>query len=140
MATSSTYKTKQGTQLLAYLRSTKGGHTTVNDISAYFHAQGTPIGMATIYRQLDRLVESGMVNKYNLSQSSSAFFEYVDREESCHQQTCFHCKCQACGILIHLKCGEMEEMQHHLLKGHGFSLDPVHTVLYGLCQGCTKST
>ena len=139
MATPSKYKTKQSAQLLDYLRSTMGTHITASDIGAHFHAQGISMGLATIYRHLDRMVEGGLVNKYHMADATCAYFEYIDREESCHQKTCFHCKCQKCGVLIHLKCGEIEGMQHHLLAGHGFSLDPVHTVLYGLCQSCTTS-
>ena len=50
--------------------------------------------------------------------------------------TCFHCKCEKCGKLIHLHCEELQEIQSHLLGEHGFQLDPRRTVLYGLCEGC----
>lgn len=140
MAGSSQYKTKQRAELLAYLQTTKGTHVTASDVNTYFQNHGMKIGTATIYRQLERLVEAGLVNKYFLAKSNGAYFEYVDKEEHCQQGVCFHCKCEGCGDLIHLKCDEMEEIQHHLLKGHGFTLNPVRTVLYGICDNCSEES
>ncbi len=133
------YKTKQRKELLAYLRSVSGSHVTVHDISNYFQQKGEPIGTATIYRQLDRMVAEGLVNKYILDQVNGACFEYVDKTEHCQQPTCFHCKCEHCGQLIHLKCEELEQIQEHLFSQHCFTLDPLRTVFYGLCEQCRKT-
>lgn len=135
MAESSKYKTKQSQELLAYLRTTKGSHVTANDVTAHFVGQGKSIGVATVYRQLDRLVDTGLVHKYHMPQTNGAYFEYIDREQDCNPH-CFHCKCQKCGALIHLKCQELEQVEAHLLQGHGFVLDAVHTVFYGTCDNC----
>ncbi len=135
MATNVTYKTKQSEEILAYLLTTKGNHITANDIVAHFVTQGKKISLATIYRQLERLVDGGLVNKYYLAQGGGAQFEYVDRETLC-APLCFHCKCQKCGTLIHLKCDSLERIQSHLQVGHGFTLDPIHTVFYGTCKDC----
>ncbi len=135
MATNTQYKTKQSEELLSYLRTTKGSHITANDIVAHFEAQGKKIGLATIYRQLERLVDGGLVNKYYLAQGGGAQFEYIDKEACA--PLCFHCKCQKCGTLIHLQCDSLEHIQSHLEAGHGFTLDPVRTVFYGICKDCS---
>lgn len=137
MATGSQYKTKQSRELLTYLRTTKGTHITAADVVAYFENQGKRIGLATVYRQLERLVDGGLVNKYYLAQGGGAQFEYVDKEEDC-APLCFHCKCQQCGTLFHLDCESLTHIQSHLLAGHGFTLDPIRTVFYGTCQSCSK--
>ena len=129
------YHTKRRAELLEYLRSMQGHHVTVNDIRAYFYAQNKSIGTATIYRQLDNLLQEGVVNKYTLDEASAACYEYVGSGENCHP-VCFHCKCLGCGELIHLHCGELEKVQAHLFADHGFRLDFPRTVLYGLCQRC----
>lgn len=139
MAATSQYKTKQGEELLAFLRSAPHTHITASDIRAHFQGQGVSMGLATIYRHLDKLVEGGLVNKYTSPSSNGSYFEYINREENCSHSTCFHCKCRGCGQLIHLKCNELEGVQSHLLNKHGFSLDPVHTVLYGTCDTCRST-
>ncbi|MDY4610436.1 MAG: transcriptional repressor [Sphaerochaetaceae bacterium] len=136
MSGTSQYRTKQRDKLLSYLRSMHGSHVTVNDISDHFQGQGVAIGVTTIYRQLERMVEEGLVNRYFLDKTSGACFEYIDKQENCQKPICFHCKCEACGKLIHLKCGELEQIQAHLLMQHGFELDPAKTVFYGVCEQC----
>ena len=132
------YKTKQKEELLSYLETIPGVHFTAADISDHFRAQGKSIGITTIYRQLDRLVEEGQVSKYYIDESSSACFEYIDPEGNCCQNSCFHCKCEKCGKLIHMECREIELLQSHFMEHHGFRIDPTRTVFYGVCSDCMK--
>lgn len=131
----SAYKTKQNEALLDYLRTVPGKHVTVGDICSHFEACGTPIGTATVYRRLERMVDAGIVNKYTLDPGSPACFEYVPADaHGCGD--CYHCKCEACGKLIHLHCDEVREIGAHLRTHHAFVLDPRRTVFYGLCADC----
>ncbi len=130
------YQTKNRQLLLDYLRGTAGGHVTAQELQEYFKARGHSMGAATVYRQLDRMVEEGLVNKYLVEGSSAAYYEYVNHEH-CGEETCFHCKCERCGKLIHLHCHELEQLQGHIMHHHGFRLNPVHTVFYGICEDCT---
>ena len=93
----------------------------------------------TVYRQLERLCEKGVVNKYIIDQNSPACFEYVGEGEKAEEvHSCFHCKCNVCGKLIHLHCHDLEGMMQHLLTHHGFHWDSKKTVFYGLCADCAK--
>ena len=62
MPSRSKYKTKQREILLEYLESVPGIHITASDVCAYFKEQGASIGQSTVYRQLERLVEEGIIN------------------------------------------------------------------------------
>ena len=130
------YKTKHREELLKYLQSIPGRHFTVNDVRDHFRDQGCAMGTTTIYRQLERLVDQGMVNKYIIDATSPACFEYVGEAHAVSEEVCFHCKCEKCGRLIHLHCEELESIQAHLMAGHGFLLNPLRTVFYGLCGDC----
>lgn len=137
MNNKSEYKTKQKAELTAYLRSMSGQHVTVNDVCQHFSDLGRPIGVTTVYRQLDKMVEEGSVNKYTLDNKSSACYEYVDSHE--HEDShikCYHCKCDKCGKLIHLHCEEVEALIMHISGDHGFVINPKRTVFYGLCKEC----
>jgi Fur family ferric uptake transcriptional regulator len=130
------YKTRQREELLEYLKDLHGEHMTAAMVWEHFHANGSSIGKATIYRRLEQLVEEGLVYKYVIDANSPACFEYVPEESHEKHEVCFHCKCEKCGKLIHLHCEELEEIRAHLLAGHSFALDPLRTVFYGLCENC----
>ena len=132
------YNTRQRSRLLEYMQTVPGEHFTAKDVCDYFQACGTPIGVATVYRQLERMVEDGVVNKYIIDANSPACFEYVDRQATCGEE-CFHCKCEKCGKLIHLHCEELVQIRSHLKEEHHFTLDPLRTVFYGLCEDCAAA-
>lgn len=132
----SQYKTKQKEILLNYVSSLQGIHFTAGDVCEYMMTQGEAIGKATVYRRLESLVDEGVLNKYTVDGNSPACFEYVGEESHGGEQTCYHCKCETCGKLIHLHCDEMKEIQEHLFKSHHFQMDPKRTVFYGLCDSC----
>ena len=138
--------------MLEYLKSVKGNHVTAAEV--YEHLAGLKecggeetstrnggrkIGQATVYRQLERLVEEGFADKYIIDQNTPACFEYIDHEE-CGEGLCVHGKCLKCGKLFHLHCDELRELREHLEEHHGFIPDFRHTVIYGLCEECAGST
>ena len=132
----SKYKTKQRETLISYFETIPGEHFTAGDVCDYFKSQGTPIGQSTVYRQLEALVDEGILNKYIINSTSPACFEYVGADSHHDEGNCFHCKCEKCGVLIHLHCDELVEMQTHLLADHSFKMNPLRTVFYGLCENC----
>ena len=138
--------------MLEYLKSVKGQHVTAAEVyehlaglkecgggAASTRNSGRKIGQATVYRQLERLVEEGFADKYIIDQNTPACFEYIDHEE-CGEGLCVHGKCLKCGKLFHLHCDELRELREHLEEHHGFIPDFRHTVIYGLCEECAGST
>ena len=136
MDSRSKYKTKQREILIDYFKSFPGLHITAGDVCDYFKSRGSSIGQATVYRQLESLVDEGILNKYTLDSSSPSCFEYMGADSHEESGICFHCKCRKCGRLIHMKCDELESIKDHLFAEHGFKLDPIRTVFYGLCETC----
>lgn len=136
MNTKSKYKTRQKEELLEFLEKKPGVHITVGEVCDYFRAQGKTIGQTTVYRNLERMVDEGIVNKYVIDQNTPACFEYMSIDSHAGSGVCFHCKCERCGKLIHLSCSEMNELSEHLSTHHRFLLDPRRTVFYGVCEEC----
>ena len=130
------YKTRQKEILTEYFERVPGVHITANDVCEYFRENGTPIGQSTVYRQLENLVSEGVLNKYIIDANSPACFEFNGLKDSPECEACFHCKCERCGRLIHLHCDELKELQGHLLEEHHFKIDPLRTVIYGICEDC----
>ncbi len=133
MAKKAVYRTHAQEALLSYLKAHPGRHHTAAEIHSYFSEQEQPIGTATIYRQLERFVEDGSVQKYILGPGESACYAYTEDQECASH---FHCKCEKCGRLIHLDCDELRIIRGHLLARHGFIWDAGKTVFYGICDRC----
>jgi hypothetical protein len=49
-----------------------------------------------------------------------------------------HLKCIKCNKVIHLECGFMEELRTHLAESHHFILQCEGSVLYGICDECSR--
>ena len=130
------YKTKQREEVLTYLKTVPGQHVTVADIVRYMRDKGSSVGTTTVYRQIERLVDEGVVMKYIVDANSPACFVYTPENLVAVGEPCFHCKCESCGKLIHLHCEEIAMIQGHLRAEHGFVLDPKRTVFYGTCDAC----
>lgn len=133
------YKTKQQNGVLEYLKKNAGRHVTAEDIREHARNGESFISMATIYRQLDKLLDKGLVVKYETGQGSPACFEYIDPNQQSDLENEFHCRCISCGALIHIKCKELSGIEQHLLQEHHFFMDPKRTVFYGLCENCQKA-
>ena len=128
------YKTGQRDAILSYLASLGGGHVTAGQIAEHFRRQGSAIGVATIYRCLDMLVDGGVVRRYAAEGVPGACFQYADTREDCHEH--FHLKCDGCGELLHLQCELLEDISRHIGDEHDFRVDAMKTVVHGQCAKC----
>ncbi len=134
------YNTRHSSDILLYLQENPGVHLTAQEICRHLNDMGKSVGLTTVYRQIERLVGDGLVNKYVMDGSESACFEYIGDDGQMRDKNCFHCKCLGCGKLIHLECGEILNLENHILKDHDFVLDMTRTVFYGLCRECRGKT
>ena len=139
MAQRMQYRTRQQDELLSYLKTVAGKHVTVADVCEHFRSIGAAIGTTTVYRQMDNLVARGLVNKYVTDGVNAACYEYIAPVENCCRPVCYHCKCEQCGKLIHMECEEIAALREHMKAKHGFVIDPLRTVFYGLCEECAAN-
>lgn len=131
------YNTKQGSLILSLLQKQPGRHFTADDIISELANDGRPVGKATVYRHLDKLIKQGLVRKYIAEEGQSACFEFIDKSGNCKSH--YHLKCSGCGRLLHVECGYLDELARHVLEHHGFVISPEKTVLYGMCEKCREA-
>jgi Fur family ferric uptake transcriptional regulator len=132
------YNTAQGKATLEYLASLGGKHVTAAQVAEHFGKAKPSIGLTTVYRHLERLVEDGHVRKYFIDGVSSACYQHVTDDENCPER--FHLKCESCGALLHLECEVLDEVQRHVREEHSFSIDKGKIVFYGKCADCMGGT
>lgn len=131
------YKTQQREYILRILEKSGDRHVTVAELVRGLQDQGTPVGTATVYRNLDQLVSEGIVRKYVIDGKSSACYQFFSAQSHvCTEH--FHLKCNICGKLYHVSCEHLNQLGDHLLEHHGFKIDHTKTVLYGVCKACAE--
>lgn len=133
MDRSKTYKTKQSNSVLEYLKSNTEKHFSVEDIYMALKANNQFVGKTTIYRNLDKLIEKGLVKKFVIENKKDSFFQYVNQDE-CNDH--YHLKCQICMKLIHISNSKSKELKSYFDKIYKFKLDSQDIVLYGTCDSC----
>ena len=136
MGVRASYKTKHRDQILKILQEHEREHMTAGQVLDELRARGVSIGVATIYRQLDRLVEEGAVNKYMVDAVTGACYEF--KGEHGAQSAYVHGKCEKCGKVVHIERRTMEAAMQNLSGGgdSGFELDCARTLFYGICRDC----
>ena len=127
------YSTKQQQAVLRCLESRGETPMTATDLAEDLRQTGTPVGLATVYRQLEKLAQSGMVHK--VSTEEGAFYQYCPHGGT-HDHGCILLRCEDCGRIVHLDCGHLQHLHHHLETEHHFHIDFRRTILTGLCQTC----
>ncbi len=128
------YKTKQKELLVAFLRDHQGHHVTVELIRQHFREKGQTVGLTTLYRNLDKLVESGAVIKYVIPKGTGACYQYL--EQPVNHSKYYYLMCIECGKIIPLPCGHLEALSIHIGDEYHFRLDSAKTILYGYCGSC----
>jgi len=126
------YNTKQKKQLEEIIEVFESEHFTAEDIFEKIKEQGKNVGLTTIYRHLDKMVNEGALRKYISGSGESACYQ---KAEKCVEH--FHLKCTSCGKLVHLSCKSLDIISHHVESEHGFVIDSCRTVFYGLCKECS---
>lgn len=128
------YKTKSKEEITSILRENSDRRFTAADIISTLKNRGSMINPTTVYRNLERLSKTGAVIKLKTPDSDSALYQSALGHENCKEH--LHLQCEKCGSLIHLECGFMHEISHHLLDDHGFVINCKNSVLLGLCSEC----
>ena len=135
MATSG-YKTRQKEIVLHFFQQHAGAHLTAAQAVAQLHAQGENIAPSTVYRCMERLENEGVLRKYIIDETSAACWQYIEEPGQCRDH--FHLKCTGCGALFHVDCEYLDQLSAHILEHHGFEIDNLKTVFYGLCGDCRR--
>ncbi len=126
------YVTRQYQAVLQCVEGRGEAAFTAAELAEDLRRAGCPVGLATVYRQLDKLEASGLVHK--VPTQEGALYQRCPHPTG--GQDCFLLRCEGCGRIVHLDCEQMEALCRHLADAHHFQIDPRRTVLTGRCQTC----
>ena len=124
------YHTKQKELLLDLLKKEKREFT----IQELYEKTNHEIGLTTIYRFIDKLVEGEVVCK-RIGNKNTVTYQYL---EKCDCENHFYLKCDQCGETIHIDCDCMNDLSHHIKDEHQFHVKEKQVMITGTCQKCYK--
>jgi Fur family transcriptional regulator, ferric uptake regulator len=105
-------------------------HIDAEELLAAMKARDLKISRATVYRNLDLLVECGMVRKQRLGQDRF-FYEHIHGGQ--HHD---HLVCTDCGRVVEFVSAGIVALQAEICRAHGF-VPSRHTLqITGLCNDC----
>jgi Fur family transcriptional regulator, ferric uptake regulator len=110
------------------------GHLSVDDIEGALRSRDERIGKATIYRTLDLLVRSRLVEEHDFGEG---FKRYEHRLSShpVHE----HLICLECGTVTEFESNELYRVENRVRSEYGFAPVRRSLEIYGLCRACQNA-
>ncbi|NYF99427.1 Fur family transcriptional regulator [Janibacter cremeus] len=102
---------------------------TAQEIHASLHAAGDKIGLATVYRTLQTMVEEDIVDQLRTDEGEQIF-------RRCSTGHHHHLVCRDCGRTVEVEGPTVERWADRVAIEHGFT-QVAHTLeLFGRCGRC----
>jgi Fur family transcriptional regulator, ferric uptake regulator len=95
------------------------------------HGQLEGVGLATVYRNLQRLADSGDADTLRRDNGEVAFLIC----ESGHHH---HLTCRVCGRVERVRDCRLDDWARQVAAGHGFSNVEHRAELVGVCAACAR--
>lgn len=109
------------------------GHIDAEQIFAGLAAGGHSVSRATVYRNLDLLVEAGLVLRQRLG-SRRFLYEHVHAGQK-HD----HLACRRCGRVVEFVSPSIQAMLGEITRAHGFSRTDRQLQILSLCVVCEEA-
>lgn len=113
-------------KILEIFQNAKVRHMTAEDVFKALLAEGSDIGLATVYRVLMQFQQAGLLARSNF-ESGKAVFEL---DEGTHHD---HLVCLDCGRVEEFFDPEIEQRQRAVTESRGFALQEHSLALYARC-------
>ncbi len=110
------------------------GHLSVEEIESTLRGGSERIGKATIYRTLDLLVKSKLVEEHDFGEGFKRYEHRLSRQPV-HE----HLICLECGSVTEFRSEEVEKVESRVAREYGFEPSRHRLEIYGLCKDCRKA-
>ncbi|MGY1752402.1 Fur family transcriptional regulator [Blastococcus sp. SYSU D01042] len=123
--------TRQRSALVALLDELDG-FRSAQDLHALLRERGDSVGLATVYRALQALVDDGQLDVLRGSDGEASY-------RRCSPAHHHHLVCRSCGKTVEVADQPVERWASRVASEHGFS-DVAHQVeVFGTCAACTAA-
>ncbi|MEF9916999.1 MAG: Fur family transcriptional regulator [Lachnospiraceae bacterium] len=130
--------TNQRLLVLEVLGNNKDRHMAVEDIYEMVKVEYPEIGLATVYRTVQLLLELKLVDRINLDDGCVRYEigQLIHGKTAHHHH---HLICTTCGKVQSFQDDLLGELEHHIEETTGFHVLDHELKFYGRCEDCQKS-
>ncbi len=132
-----TYKTKAREVIISYLNKHPDQRFTAREIYEAVCSGEVEVNRTTIYRNLDRLCESGELMRFKEPNRDAWYYQYSAEHEHCDKH--MHAQCSECGMVFHLDKPFVEAFDASMLEEYGIDINPADTIILGKCSKCRRN-
>jgi len=127
--TAPTRRTGPQRSAVATLLGEQESFRTAQELYAQLREQGNTIGLATVYRALQTLVEDGEVDVLRSDDGEAAY-------RRCSTGHHHHLVCRSCGRTVEVEGQDVERWARAVADAHGFSQVEHLVEVFGTCAAC----
>lgn len=119
---------KQREFVLDAVQETQGQHPTADMLHSVIRSQSPSVSLATVYRNLNQLVEAGQIARFSVPGSADRFDPVTDGHS--------HLICKKCGEVVDIPCSALPNVTEEVHKLTGCIVECYGLVFSGLCPSC----
>lgn len=105
-------------------------HPTAEEVFLAVKSKLPRISLATVYKNLEALVKSGVVSKLTYGDASARYDIRTDHH--------YHTRCLGCGKIWDLDAPEGSTLLQHIKPQKGFEVRDYRLELMGYCRECRR--
>lgn len=131
--------TNQRLLVLEVLAANRDRHMTAEDIYELVREDYPEIGLATIYRTVQLLLEMQLVDRINLDDGCVRYEigeEFYGNSHGKHHH--HHLICKNCGKVLSFRDDLLDELERHIETETGFYVLDHELKFYGQCKECRE--
>lgn len=106
---------------------------SAQDIHARLRAEGSAVGLTSVYRALQSLADDGSVDVLRVGNSEAG---YRKCDTSSHHH---HLVCRRCGATVEIEAPGLERWIAGTARAHGYAVERHTLEVVGMCARCTSA-
>lgn len=118
---------------IAGLLERSGAFKSAQELHDMLKLQGAGVGLATVYRTLQSLAETGEVDVLR-NDAGEVIYKKCASDHHHHHLVCTHC-----GISVEVESDEVERWAEGVARRHGFTASRHSAEVFGHCGTCSAS-
>lgn len=123
--------TKQGKLIFEYIKNNPDKHLNSEEIYQELKIENKKIGLATVYRNLNKLVEQKVVREINLEKQGIRYDYY--------QEEHYHFVCSQCKKIENIYFHDYDKLIKELELDIHSKVEGMQLVAFGTCQKCQRN-
>jgi Fur family transcriptional regulator, ferric uptake regulator len=130
--------TNQRIKVLEVLSNSYDKHLTAEEIYELIKVECPEIGLATVYRTIQLLLELNLIDRINLD-DGFVRYEIGNMDENRAKHHHHHLICLTCGKVISFQDDLLDELEKRIMDNVGFKVIDHEVKLYGKCKDCLET-